>query len=204
MDVEAASREVVNLAEYVQRFPRWEQELRMLWEVDREAPVMSDELGYSVDEPTPFPGWYVGAASPAGRIRLGTDSSGSSAAGGWRGVPRRTGGWAAAPRRPEGPQAAPGAGPELDQKPRDASSNVFFVRCPSSRSGLTIPAFAGLWMSGDATGCRISRCRSTREARSPRNCMHVAPSRKPTPRLVADVAPCHAARARFGPDPPRP
>jgi hypothetical protein len=54
--------ETIELAEYLERFPRWKQEIGLLWEFDQEAPAVFDELGYSVHEPTPFPGWYVGAA----------------------------------------------------------------------------------------------------------------------------------------------
>jgi serine/threonine protein kinase len=50
--------EAVELAEYVRRFPAWEKELRMLWEVDHQTPP--------ADEPATaarLPDWYVGSAA---------------------------------------------------------------------------------------------------------------------------------------------
>ena len=54
--------EVVELAEYVERFPTWGQELRMLWQVDQETPLLSEGPIWSADGTSSFPDWYVGAA----------------------------------------------------------------------------------------------------------------------------------------------
>jgi serine/threonine-protein kinase len=60
------SGDPVELAEYLRRFPPWEEELRMLWEVDLQTPMPSMEPPSTEDFRHGFPAWYVGAeALPA-------------------------------------------------------------------------------------------------------------------------------------------
>lgn len=55
--------EVVELSEYVGRFPNLEHELRMLWAVDQQTPFPPGEPGLTADMARSFPDWYLGAAA---------------------------------------------------------------------------------------------------------------------------------------------
>ena len=53
----------VELGEYLRRFPSWEEELRMLWEVDQQTPIPAMEPYSTEDHGTGVPAWYVGGES---------------------------------------------------------------------------------------------------------------------------------------------